>query len=137
MTEFILKDPSTGKARKRIDPHRLVKEITDALPQLEKRVHFNTRYDKVWTDLDLDAALKAKFQAVIDAHDAQANLSPKQKQELADTQALEAALNGGDAVLLDGLAGKDELSKDDYADAVEALIRQNRVLMALVRKQQG
>lgn len=137
MTEFVLKDPKTGKASKRIDPHRLVKEITDALPQLERRVHFNTRYDKVWTDLDLDEALRAKFQEVIDKHDAQANLSSKQKQELADTQALEAALNGGDAVLLEKLAGQGKLSDEDLEAAIPALIRQNRALMALVRKQQG
>lgn len=136
MTEFSLKDPKTGKATKRIDAPRLVKEITEALPQLERRVFFNTRHDKLWTELDLDEALKAKFQAIIDAHDAAANLSARQKQDLADQQALAQALEGGDAVLLDELAGKAELSDDDLEAAIPALIRQNRVLMALVRKQQ-
>ena len=137
MTVFDLFDRPTQTVKKAIHPSRLVAEIEEALPDLKGKVQYNTAYTKVWTTLDVDPETQKQIAALIEAHDPKGKMSPAERQKVEDAERLRAAVSGPDTELLAKLAAKDELSKDDYADGVEALIRMNAVLLALVRKQQG
>lgn len=136
-TVFDLFDKASQTVKKAIHPGRLVAEIEEALPDLKGKVAHNTAYTKLWTTLDVDPETAKQIWALIEAHDPKGKMSPAERLKVEDAERLRAAVSGPDAELLAGLAVKKELTKDDYGNAVEALIRMNAVLLALVRKGQG
>lgn len=133
-TVFDLFDKKTQQPTKAIHPIRLVQEIEAAFPDLAGKIGFNTAYTKVWSEIELDPETTQAVWKVIQAHNPKGALPKHEQQQLEDLQILRAAASGKDAELLAKLAAKESFTKDDYADGMEALVRQNAVLQALVRK---